>query len=76
MLLAQAAAAGDGVTLVPARLADSHIERGQLVAPFDVKLDHGPTYWLVRPRRGLSSPAIRAFCAWLRVEARNNNPES
>ena len=76
LLLMQAAAAGDGVALVPAHLADIQIERGHLVIPFDVKLNQGPTYWLVRPQRGLSSPAIRAFCAWLRAEARNNSPES
>jgi LysR family glycine cleavage system transcriptional activator len=73
LLLVQAAAAGDGVALVPAYLADSHIERGQLVKPFDVKLDRGPTYWLVRPQRGLSSPAIRAFCAGLRAEVQSND---
>ncbi|TMJ36110.1 MAG: hypothetical protein E6G89_17220 [Alphaproteobacteria bacterium] len=68
-LLLQAAAAGDGVALVPAHLAGSHIERGHLINPFAVKFDKGPSYWLVRPQRGLSSPAIRAFCAWLRAEA-------
>ena len=67
--LMQAAAAGDGVALVPAHLAGSHIERGHLINPFAVKFDKGPSYWLVRAQRGLSSPAIRAFCAWLRAEA-------
>jgi LysR family glycine cleavage system transcriptional activator len=76
LLLMQAAAAGDGVALVPAHLASSHIERGHLINPFAVKFDKGPSYWLVRPQRGLSSPAIRAFCAWLRAETRNDNPDN
>lgn len=73
LLLIQAAAAGDGIALVPARLAAAHLENGSLVMPFRVKLTRKLTHWLVRPQRELSSPAVRAFCAWLRAEARNKN---
>jgi LysR family transcriptional regulator, glycine cleavage system transcriptional activator len=71
VLLLQAAAAGDGVALVPACLAEGHFANGTLVAPFEVKLEGAVSYWLVRPQRGLSSAAVRAFCAWLRTEARD-----
>jgi len=70
VFLLQAAKAGDGVALVPACLAEGHLANGGLVAPFDVKLDAALSYWLVRPQRALSSPAVRAFCAWLRMETR------
>jgi LysR family glycine cleavage system transcriptional activator len=71
LLLIQAAIAGDGVALVPARLAEAHLAKGDLITPLAVKLAHPLTYWLVRPQRALSSPAIRAVTAWLRAEARN-----
>lgn len=70
VLLLQAAAAGDGVALVPARLAETHLAQGTLVAAFDVKLP-AASYWLVRAQRSLSSPAVRAFYTWLRNEARS-----
>lgn len=70
LLLIQSALAGDGVALVPARLADAHLETGSLVQPFTLKLDNAIAHWLVRPGRDLSSPAIRAFIAWLRSEIR------
>lgn len=70
LLLIQAALAGDGVALVPERLAQAHLAKGDLMAPFAVKHAHPLTHWLVRPQRALSSPAIRAFTAWLRTEAK------
>lgn len=69
LLLIQAALAGDGVALVPARLAQSHLAKGDLITPFALKPTPTLTHWLVRPQRALSSPAIRAFTAWLRAEA-------
>jgi len=70
LMLVQAAVAGNGVALVPARLAEEHLTKESLVAPFAVKLGHNYAHWLVRPQRSLSSPAVRAFCAWLRAETR------
>lgn len=71
LLLIQAAMDGDGVALVPARLAEAHLSSGNLFEPFPTRLEHGLTHWLVRPQRPLSSPAIRAFTSWLRAEATN-----
>ncbi len=73
LLLIEAAAAGNGVALVPARLASAHLDDGRLAIPFRVKFARRLTHWLVRPQRDLSSPAVRAFCAWLRAEAHNKN---
>lgn len=70
LLLIQAALAGDGAALVPAQLAETHLVKGDLVTPFAVKQAPPLTHWLVRPQRALSSPAIRAFTAWLRAEAK------
>jgi LysR family transcriptional regulator of beta-lactamase len=68
-LLIQAAAAGEGVALVPERLAARHLADGRLVAPFSNRVDLGPVYWLIRPSRGISSASVRAFCRWLHAES-------
>lgn len=73
LLLIQAAAAGDGVALVPWRLAQAHLEKANLAIPFKIKFARKLTHWLVRPQRELSSPALRAFCTWLRAEVRSKN---
>jgi LysR family glycine cleavage system transcriptional activator len=70
VLLLHAAAAGDGIALVPACLAENHLSNGTLVAPFKAAIENAVSYWLVRPQRALSSPAVRAFSAWLRAEAK------
>lgn len=70
LLLIQAALAGDGVALVPERLAEAHLAKGDLIRTFAVNQAHPLTHWLVRPQRALSSPAIRSFAAWLRAEAK------
>ncbi len=73
LLLIQAAAAGDGVALVPSSLAAAHFKAGSLIAPFKVKFARKLTHWMARPQRELSSPAIRAFSSWLRAEAVSAN---
>lgn len=71
-MLLQAASAGEGVALVPARLAAGHLDDERLVAPLEARVELGPTYWLVRPTRGISTPAVRAFAAWVRVDAQSS----
>lgn len=73
LLLIQAAAAGDGVALVPAALAAAHVKEASLVIPFKIKFARKLTHWVVRPQRELSSPAVRAFSAWLGAEARKRD---
>jgi DNA-binding transcriptional LysR family regulator len=70
LLLIQAAAAGNGVALVPNTLAAAHLKEGSLVVPFQIKFARKLIHWMVRPQRELSSPAVRAFSTWLRAEAR------
>lgn len=69
LLLVQAAVAGEGVALVPGRLAGRHLSDGRLVTPFDATVGLGTLYWLVQPQREATLPA-RAFCNWLRAEAK------
>jgi LysR family transcriptional regulator, glycine cleavage system transcriptional activator len=71
-LLLQAAAAGDGVALVPARLAERYLADGRVTAPFAVGVGLGTAYWLVRPARGATSPPVRAFTTWLRTEVQGH----
>jgi LysR family transcriptional regulator, glycine cleavage system transcriptional activator len=73
-LLLQAAAAGEGMALVPARLAARFLADGRVKAPFALRVNLGTLYWLVMPSRGTPSPALRAFTTWLRAEARASNP--
>ena len=68
-LLLQAAAAGEGVALVPSRLAAGYLDDGRVVTPLAAQVDLGPAYWLVKPARGTSTPAVRAFAAWIRAHA-------
>ena len=68
-LLLQAAAACEGIALVPARLAAGHLGDGRLVVPFVARVDLGLAYWLIRPARDTSTPAIRAFAAWIHAQA-------
>lgn len=70
LLLIQAAAAGNGVALVPKALAAAHLKENSLVVPFKIKSARKLAHWMVRPQRELSSPAVRAFSTWLSAEAR------
>ena len=40
-------------------------QRGRLVKPFDVTLDHGYGYYLITHPEGLSDTAIALFRSWL-----------
>jgi LysR family transcriptional regulator, glycine cleavage system transcriptional activator len=71
-MLLQAAAAGEGVALVPSRLAAGYMSDGRLVTPLVVRAELHSAYWLVRPARGTSTPAVRAFATWIRTEARDS----
>lgn len=68
-LVLQAAGDGEGVALVPARLAARHLADDRLVTPLPVRVALGNQYWLVQPPRGAASAAARAFAAWLKAEA-------
>ncbi len=70
-LVLQAARAGQGVALARRRLAAGQLRSGALVQLFPTQVPLGPSYWLVRPPRGVRpSTATRTFAGWLRETAR------
>jgi DNA-binding transcriptional LysR family regulator len=69
-MLAQAAAAGAGVALIPSFLIEPEMAAGTLVCPIDLPLATDEAYYLVWPEGGEHSPALRHFRAWINREAR------
>ncbi len=67
--LAEVAAAGEGVALVPALLFSRYFEDGRLVRPFPVELSLG-SYWLTWLQSRSLTPAMLAFRDWLVDESR------
>jgi LysR family glycine cleavage system transcriptional activator len=59
---------GAGVLLAHDALAYDDLRTGRLVAPFDLTLPSGRCYCFVCPKRR-ESANVRAFRAWLKVEA-------
>jgi DNA-binding transcriptional LysR family regulator len=69
LMLAQAAAAGAGVALIPRFLIQPELEAGTLVIPFDHALATEDAYYLVRRNGWEKNRALSEFCAWLEDEA-------
>lgn len=67
--LAEVAAAGEGVALVPALLFSRYFEDGRLVRPFPVEVSLG-SYWLTWLQSRSLTPAMLAFRDWLVDESR------
>ncbi|PZR80110.1 MAG: LysR family transcriptional regulator [Stutzerimonas stutzeri] len=67
--LAEVAAAGEGVALVPALLFSRYFEDGRLVRPFPVEVSLG-SYWLTWLQSRSLTPAMQAFRDWLVDESR------
>lgn len=68
LALAAAAAAGDGVALLPQRMFRQDLDAERLVQPFEVALDAG-SYWLTRLRSRPHGHAAQRFEAWLQQQA-------
>ena len=68
LALAEAAAQGAGVALLPVALFARDLASGRLVQPFDTSIDTG-RYWLTWLGSRRPSPAMRAFAAWLQRAA-------
>ncbi len=60
-----AATRGQGVALGDLNLVREEIRDGVLVAPFDLVLDQGVSYYLVYPASRSNLPKIRALREWL-----------
>lgn len=67
--LAEVAAAGEGVALVPALLFARHFAEDRLVRPFPVEVPLG-SYWLTWLQSHSLSPAMLAFRDWLVDQSR------
>jgi len=66
--LAEAAAQGAGVALLPTALFDEALRSERLVQPFDTGVTLGG-YWLTRLKSRPESDAMRTFADWLQARA-------
>ncbi|WP_374007544.1 LysR family transcriptional regulator [Delftia lacustris] len=64
LTLAEAAAQGAGVALLPARMFQHLLQQGRLVRPFEQEVDTG-AYWLTHLRSRAPSAALKTFREWL-----------
>jgi len=68
LALAEAAAQGAGVALLPAAMFAGALRQERLVRPFEVEIGSG-AYWLTRLKSRRPTPAMAAFRDWLRQAA-------
>jgi LysR family glycine cleavage system transcriptional activator len=71
-MVAEAAAQGIGVALMPRFMVAEDIAAGRLVVAFDQALDSGEHYVLAYPDASADLPALRLFRDWLIAEARES----
>ncbi len=67
VLMAEAAARGLGVALLPTAMFEQLLSSERLVQPFTASIESG-AYWLVRPQARAPSAALGAFEAWIAAE--------
>jgi len=67
--LAEVAAGGEGVALVPALLFSRYFEGGRLARPFPIEVSLG-SYWLTWLQSRSLTPAMLAFRDWIADESR------
>jgi DNA-binding transcriptional LysR family regulator len=63
---------GHGFALFFRGLLEEDLLSGQLVQPFDVRIDPGSAYYFVRPRGKPVGPNLAAFSKWLMDEMAEN----
>ncbi|SHN13063.1 LysR family transcriptional regulator [Roseibium suaedae] len=66
--MAELAASGYGVALLPWRMFEAQLESGRLARPFRTELSKG-RYWLTRPSLKPATPGVHALEVWLKAEA-------
>jgi len=69
LMLAQAAAAGSGLALIPRFLIEPELANGSLVSPLEIPLRTQEAYYLVLPKGRPISKSLCNFRAWLVAEA-------
>lgn len=68
LTLAEAAAQGAGMALLPVRMFERELQQGRLAQPFPMELDQG-AYWLTRLQSRPVTGAMAAFHAWLQKQS-------
>jgi LysR family transcriptional regulator, glycine cleavage system transcriptional activator len=71
-MVAEAAAVGLGVALMPRFMVEGELASGRLVLPFDRPLNTGQAYLFAYPDAAADLPALRAFRDWLLAETRTS----
>lgn len=66
--MAEATAAGIGISLLPQFMAEPEFKRGRLVPASSGYVDVEGTYYLVWPQSGAKTQALETFLDWLRKE--------
>lgn len=69
LMLAQAAAAGAGVALVPSFMIEPELESGTLICPFDQAVVGDAAYYLAYPAARLNNPLFARLREWILAEA-------
>lgn len=69
LTLAEAAAQGAGVALLPVALFTRELQQGRLVQPFALELHRG-SYWLAHLQSRSPTAAMQAFERWLQEQAK------
>lgn len=64
LTLAEAAAQGAGIALLPTRMFEHMLQQGRLVRPFAHEVDTG-AYWLTHLKSRPASGALQIFRQWL-----------
>ncbi|WP_294255794.1 LysR family transcriptional regulator [uncultured Comamonas sp.] len=67
LTLAEAAAQGAGIALLPARMFEHMLQQGRLVRPFVHEVDTG-AYWLTYLKSRQASAALQTFRQWLMTQ--------
>ena len=68
LTMAEAAAQGAGVALLPARMFEHDLRRGRLARPFAAEVTLG-AYWLTRLKSRPETPAMSALRTWLSAQS-------
>jgi len=71
LTLAEAAAQGAGIALLPARMFEHMLQQGRLVRPFAHEVDTG-AYWLTYLKSRQASSALQTFRQWLMTQLQSD----
>jgi LysR family transcriptional regulator of beta-lactamase len=71
--MAEAAAQGVGVALLPVTMFERELSLGRLIQPFNTKVSIG-SYWLTALKSKAETDAMRAFRSWIVAAASSSSP--